>query len=134
MSIPETPEIGKGEAGYASGGAGRRGSVTNLAFFLLLIVGVAVGSYGLGTLSKIRKERPPVTIEYPAAATPSATPSATASTAPRTKGAYVAARGGTSYYLPWCAAAQRIAEKNRIWFETKEEAERLGYKPAKNCK
>ncbi len=49
-------------------------------------------------------------------------------------GAYVASRGGTSYYLPSCSGAKRISEKNKIYFESKVEAERLGYKPAKTCK
>jgi hypothetical protein len=49
-------------------------------------------------------------------------------------GKYLAARGGTVYYLPSCAVSKRILEKNRVWFDTKEEAEKLGYKPAQNCK
>jgi hypothetical protein len=46
---------------------------------------------------------------------------------------YVASQGGSKYHLPWCAGADRILEENRVWFETKEEAEAAGYEPAANC-
>ena len=48
-------------------------------------------------------------------------------------GEYVASRSGSVYHLPWCSGAQRIAEENKRWFATKEEAEYAGYRPAKNC-
>jgi hypothetical protein len=50
------------------------------------------------------------------------------------KGNYVASKTGSKYHLPWCSGAQTIKEENKIWFETKEEAESRGYSPAKNCK
>ncbi len=37
------------------------------------------------------------------------------------------------YHLPGCASYDRIAEKNIIWFKTKEEAEAAGFRMAKNC-
>lgn len=51
-----------------------------------------------------------------------------------TEGAYVASKSGTKYHLPWCGSAKQIKEENKIWFATKEEAERAGYTPASNCK
>jgi hypothetical protein len=50
------------------------------------------------------------------------------------KGTYVASKSGSAYHFPWCSGAQRIKEENKVWFETKEEAERAGYRPASNCK
>jgi Metal binding domain of Ada len=50
------------------------------------------------------------------------------------KGMYVGSRSGTTYHLPWCSGAKRILEENKVWFQTKEEAETSGYKPASNCK
>ncbi len=47
---------------------------------------------------------------------------------------YVASKNGTKYHLPWCSGAARIAEKNKIWFSSKEEAAAAGYAPASNCK
>lgn len=86
-------------------------------FVPVLIVLVAVGAFGLIKLKKIEQARVPVTVEY-----------ASATTSP-----YIGARGGTAYYLPWCASAARIKDDNKIWFSSKIEAEKAGYKPAQNC-
>lgn len=48
-------------------------------------------------------------------------------------GNFLASINGNTYYPKNCAAANRIKEENRIWFNTKEEAEAQGYKPAQNC-
>lgn len=37
------------------------------------------------------------------------------------------------YHLPGCASYNRIADKNVVWFKTKEEAEAAGYRIARNC-
>jgi len=47
---------------------------------------------------------------------------------------FVASKNGTKYHYPWCPGAQSIKEENKIWFSTKEEAEKAGYQPASNCK
>lgn len=49
------------------------------------------------------------------------------------KGKYVASKNGTAYHYPWCPGALKIKEENKIWFNSKEEAESRGYKPAGNC-
>lgn len=49
-------------------------------------------------------------------------------------GQYVASKKGSKYHLPWCAGAKSILEENKIWFASKEEAEKAGYTPAGNCK
>jgi hypothetical protein len=51
-----------------------------------------------------------------------------------TTGAFVASKNGKSYYLPTCSAANRILEKNKVWFASREAAEKAGFVPAKNCK
>ncbi len=51
----------------------------------------------------------------------------------KTLGNFLASINGKAYYPKDCAAANRINEENRIWFNTKEEAEAQGYKPAQNC-
>lgn len=48
-------------------------------------------------------------------------------------GNFLASINGKAYYPKDCAAANRIKEENRIWFNTKGEAEAQGYKPAQNC-
>lgn len=51
----------------------------------------------------------------------------------KASGTYVASKNGTKYYLPSCGSSKRIKEENRIWFDTKEEAEAAGFGPAANC-
>ena len=49
------------------------------------------------------------------------------------KGKYVASKSGSYYHFPWCAGALRIKDANKVWFQTKTEAESRGLKPASNC-
>lgn len=46
---------------------------------------------------------------------------------------FVASKNGKFYYYPWCPGVERIKEENKIYFNSKEEAEKAGYKPAKDC-
>ncbi|MEK7578522.1 MAG: hypothetical protein AAB789_01525 [Patescibacteria group bacterium] len=48
-------------------------------------------------------------------------------------GNFLASINGKTYYPKDCAAANKIKEENRIWFNTKEEADAQGFKPARNC-
>ena len=117
-------------------------------FLILVIVLVAFGSFGLGRLSKIEEQKAPIRIEnapvvtpqtFPAQSTEAtslnkrqvATPEAVVS---NEQGTYVASKTGTKYHYPWCPGAQRISEGNRIYFNSKEEAEARGYTAASNCK
>ena len=45
----------------------------------------------------------------------------------------VASKNGSVYHYTWCPGAKRIKEENKIYFNSKEEAEAAGYRPAKNC-
>jgi len=49
-------------------------------------------------------------------------------------GQLVASKNGSKYHFPWCAGAGQIAERNKIWFDSVEEARQAGYAPASNCK
>lgn len=57
----------------------------------------------------------------------------TASIGSLAKGKYVASKNGAAYHFPWCAGALKIKEENKLWFQTKGDAEKAGYKPAGNC-
>jgi len=48
-------------------------------------------------------------------------------------GMYVGSKSGKSYHLPWCSGAKRIKTENQVWFQSKEDAESRGYRPAGNC-
>jgi len=45
----------------------------------------------------------------------------------------VADKKAKVYYLDGCVPAQEIKEADRVAFNSREEAEKAGYKPAKNC-
>lgn len=104
-------------------------------FLAGLIVLVSVGSFGLGRLSVIWPEKQPLTImqndKLQMPKTTFASPIGSADNL--ALGKYVASKNGLSYHFPWCSGAKRIKEENKVWFQTKEEAEAGGYKPAANC-
>ena len=47
---------------------------------------------------------------------------------------YVASKNGKLYYTKDCNGAKRIAQKNEVWFATKEDAEQAGYSFSASCK
>ena len=102
------------------------------AFLALGVALIAFTAFGLGRATAPRPAKTPLTVEkVPVAA--SVTDAAIHGGTPRTAGEYVASKNGTKYYLPSCSGVTRIKEENKIWFDTKEEAERRGYQPAANC-
>lgn len=52
----------------------------------------------------------------------------------KTEGKYVGSLQSDKYHLPSCRWAEKISPVNQIWFDTKEEAEKAGYKPCGVCK
>lgn len=107
----------------------------NDIFLAGIVILTAVISFGLGRLSVIYGQKTPVKIEY---SDSGKNQSAAVLEAPEAKflngeKMYVASKSSDKYHLPWCAGAQRIKEENKIWFASKEEAEKAGYKPAGNC-
>lgn len=109
----------------------------------LAIFFVGMASFGLGRLSVLWQPKTPLIIEEnqnkesihteSTKNDTSASFSDSKSSAAIIQGKYVASKSGTAYHYPWCSGAQRIKEENKIWFDTKEEAEKKGYKPAGNC-
>ncbi len=105
---------------------------------MLIIILVGFGSYGLGRLSVNQSEG--ARIEIIKASQASLTPPKDALRASvptessNTASVVVASKSGKKYHFPWCAGAKQIAEKNKIIFNSKEEARHAGYTPAANCK
>ncbi len=96
--------------------------VTDDLLIVLIIILVGLSSYGLGRLSVIEENRESVYIDQ------------SASVIQSESGGYVGSVNGSIYHLPWCSGAQRIAEKNKVYFDSKVAAEEAGYRPASNCK
>ncbi len=123
--------------------------VLNDAIFMaLILISVGVISFGLGRnsvhpgpLESAKKQNAAAVTEsrVPAAApekvnivAPAVGSGATSAT--ETAHTYVGSRTGKKYHLPWCPGAKQMKEENKVWFATKDEAEKAGYTPASNCK
>lgn len=118
-------------------------------FIAAIIFFVGMASFGLGRLSVLWPKKEPITItndsprssESGAGQRPTTNDKTfdaknaakSASVINTIKGKYVASKSGTAYHYPWCQGAQKIKEENKIWFQTKEDAVKAGYKPAGNC-
>ena len=102
---------------------------------VIFLVGMA--GFGLGRLSMLWPQKESIRIQEPQnfSNTPALVNNFAdkSESAVKPKGKYVASKSGTSYHYPWCTGALKIKEENKIWFQTKEEAEGKGYKPAGNC-
>lgn len=90
----------------------------NELFISLIIITVAFSSYGMGKLSAENKTEKSFSIVH---------------SETNQDVEYVASARGSKYYLPWCEGAERILEKNKVFFDSKEEAEKAGYEPSKTC-
>jgi len=101
-------------------------------FIVVIIVLIAFSSFGLGRLSKIEEGRVPIMVENLGASVINSVPVDSVNGA--VDGKFVVSKNGTKYHYPWCSGAQRIKEENKIWFNTRAEAESAGYTPAANCK
>lgn len=118
-------------------------------FITGLIFLSSIASFGLGRLSVIWPQKQPIRITegsaraqsiedrggdsaVPAADSRSPSKNTGAGTASQ-QGKFVASKSGSAYHYPWCPSALKIKEENKVWFETREEAEAKGYRPAANC-
>lgn len=99
---------------------------------LLMLVLATTASFWLGMLTEREAgQGRDFRIEYGAQG--AAVAEVVTATAPE-DARYVASKNGTKYHLPTCSGAKTIAEANKVWFASKEEAEAAGYAPAGNCK
>lgn len=120
-------------------------------FVALCVVLVGLIAFILGRISGVQRVREPVRVYNSLPATINTSPpnpspklgerSPTPSEFGEVKGAslnseeqVVASKNGTKYHYPWCGGAKQIAEKNKIAFNSIEEARASGYLPAANCK
>lgn len=108
-------------------------------FIVLVIILVGLAGFGLGKLSALEKSRSEVKIRKTnfmssASITNIPTSASAMIASENAQGLLVASKTGQKYHFPWCAGASQIAEKNKIWFDSYEEAQKAGYTPASNCK
>ncbi len=111
-------------------------------FMAVCLVLVAVTAFCLGRISGLEEGREPVRVLNITPQAPllqqegGSAPSEFGEVkgASTDSGQVVASKNGSKYHYPWCAGAQQISEKNKIFFASIEEARAAGYTPAANCK
>lgn len=113
-------------------------------FFASVLLLTALASFFLGKLSGRFSYKEPVRVYNAGSLSPN--PSASSQFQqdsasiigpeknPSSTEVVVASKNGTKYHYPWCAGAKQISEKNKITFNSIEEAKASGYAPAVNCK
>ncbi|MBX4197718.1 hypothetical protein KW782_00080 [Candidatus Parcubacteria bacterium] len=102
------------------------------AFIPLLMLLTLSAGWGAYELFSLQKASIPIKLTYNNSLAASAFDSSSVR-ASTTTGAYVASKNGKAYYLVTCTGAKRILDKNKVFFETREAAERAGFQAAKNC-
>jgi len=114
-------------------------------FVPIVIILIAIIAFSLGRVSGLEEKREPVRVidnsgEVKGVSintsppNPSPTLGEGGSALSDTGGKVVASKNGAKYHYPWCAGAKQISEKNKISFNSIEEARAAGYSPASNCK
>lgn len=108
----------------------------NDVIVVLVILFVGLIAFGLGRLSALSERKAPITVENLTGAVLARTDFqlSISDINSNIEKLFVASKNGSKYHYPWCSGAKRMKEENKIWFATKEEAEKAGYAPAANCK
>ena len=108
-------------------------------FLSLVIILVALLSFGIGRLSTTG-EREPVRIEYNPEISNQASVIKASTIIENSKlkiensASVVASKNGSKYHYLHCSGAKQIKEENKITFDSPEAAEASGYTLASNCK
>ena len=101
---------------------------------IIVLISLAVTSFSIGYYAGTHKNAPVITMRdnscIPPVTEASIKEGEKLAQGDRT---IVASKSGTKYYYVWCSGASRIAAKNKIYFNTKEEAENKGYTKASGC-
>ena len=108
--------------------------------YLFVIIGVGIGSFGLGKLSvgNLTEEQAGVVMadrdvkgSEITTNTDRELPVAGLDTKEKR---YVASKNGKMYYSLGCSGSKRIKSENEVWFSTQSDAEKSGYTLSSTCK
>jgi len=104
---------------------------------IIIVILVGLGSFELGRLSK-EDESSGIKIEYTNQAEnqPANVISVINSTKKENVSGknFFASNSGTKYYSIGCSAGRDIKQENKVYFATKEEAEKAGYELSSSCR
>jgi len=152
-NIEEYVEENEVESGGEIGWKDRlRDFIEGKYFVPIVIVLISIIAFSLGRISGLQEKREPVRVIDNSPPNPSlilreggseqistgevkgSSTSSSGTSPSNSSGQVVASKNGTKYHYPWCAGAKQISEKNKISFNSIEEARAAGYSPASNCK
>jgi hypothetical protein len=105
---------------------------------VLIVILVGLSSFELGRLSK-DKDFSGVKIEYLTqdsiqTTNHESTTDRSKALSPSETKPFFASSNGSKYYYIGCSGGKTIKQENKIYFTTKEEAERAGYELSTSCK
>ena len=104
-------------------------------YLTVIIVMVALISFALGRISVLKEKKFDIEIIGAQEVKPPLGSLTSKSEGPPDgqAGNLVGSKNGTAYHLLTCPGAKQIKEENKIYFSTKEDAQKAGYHPAGNC-
>lgn len=103
---------------------------------VLIVILVGCGSFGLGRLSK-SSDSSGLKIEYSEGLSAGEANVLSALSVPEINSSgknFFASNRGTKYYPAGCSAGNNLKQENRIYFNTREEAEGAGYELSSACR
>ena len=101
---------------------------------VIIVILVGLGSFGLGRLSK-KAQNEGLRVEYTnEGASVINSLNTSENDLKQTSNAFFASSKGTKYYSVTCSAGKTIKQENRIYFNTREEAEGAGYELSSSCR
>lgn len=110
---------------------------------VIIVILVGLGSFELGRLSKTGSNAG-IRIEYPnqdkdqesnvISATDNLSRGILDTNTKATGKTFFASNRGSKYYSLGCSSGKTIKQENRIYFSTREEAERAGYELSSSCR
>lgn len=130
MSIPDSLDKIKGKINFDK----------TTVMYLFIIVGVGIGSFGLGRISVDYQKTEGINLATDKINNSILSQNANSNTIvlgaqEKQQGKrYVASKNGKMYYPLGCSGANRIKPENEVWFSTKEEAEKSGFTLSTTCK
>ena len=108
--------------------------------YLFVIIGVGIGSFGLGRISvdnglDINMNELDISTAKALYQEDSISDDNVLGVQPSSlEKRYVASKNGKMYYSIGCGGASRIKPENEVWFSSKEDAEKSGYALSTTCK
>lgn len=130
MSIPDSLDKIKGKINFDK----------TTVMYLFIIVGVGIGSFGLGRISVDYQKTEDINLATDKINNSILNQNTNSNTIvlgaqeKQQEKRYVASKNGKMYYPLGCSGANRIKPENEVWFSTKEEAEKSGFTLSTTCK